>query len=126
MNPPDKIVARYLNGGTLEGNLIRFNPAGKTLSVQTPLEERDVKFSDLKAVFFIRKREAAPYGEAFLKPGGKKIRVTFADGEEIDGYSYGLHPMEDGFYMFPINREDRNERIYVIRKNAIRVRTEIM
>jgi hypothetical protein len=50
--------------------------------------------------------------------------VTFADGEKITGYSYGLHPFQKGFYLFPVHANDRNERIYVIRKNALRVKTE--
>ena len=121
----DRVVARFLTGKTLEGNLILFDPADGILKLRTGSEERDVDCSILKAIFFLRQPNKTPFSEILLKPAGKKVRVTFADGEEITGYSYGLHPLEEGFYLFPVNKKDQNERIYVIKKNAIQIRTEI-
>ena len=56
-----------------------------------------------------------------LKPGGTRVKVLFADGKELVGYTYALKLQEEGFFLFPTSRTDNNERIYVIRKNAIRV-----
>jgi hypothetical protein len=68
--------------------------------------------------------DTKPLSESHLMPAGIMIRVRFEDREEIDGYSYGLRPLEAGFYHFPINRNNRNERIYLIKKNAIQVCSE--
>ncbi|MBI3610027.1 MAG: hypothetical protein HY204_04885 [Nitrospirae bacterium] len=120
----DRVVARFLTGKTVEGNLIRFDPDSGILKLRIGSEKRELDCSGLKAIFFLRRPAASPLPESRLRPGGKKVRVTFADGEEITGYSYGLHPLQAGFYLFPIRMNDRNERIYVIRKNALRIQTE--
>lgn len=120
----DRVVARFLTGKTVEGNLILFDPGRGILQLRTGSEKRNLDCSALKAIFFLRPPAARAFPESHLKPGGKKVRVTFADGEEVTGYSYGLHPLRDGFYLFPINKDDRNERIYVFRKNALRIQTQ--
>jgi len=120
----NRVVVRFLTGATLEGELLRFDPAAKRLKLQTASDVHDIDCSVLKAIFFLRPPDAEPLSESLLMPAGKKVRVRFADGEEIAGYTYGLRPLEDGFYLFPINRNDRNERIFVIKKNAIQIRTE--
>ncbi|MBI3596775.1 MAG: hypothetical protein HY203_06445 [Nitrospirae bacterium] len=119
-----RVVVRFLTGVALEGELLQFDPVTNRLKLRIDSEVRDVDCSVLKAIFFLRPPDTKPLSESFLMPAGKKVRVRFADGEEIDGYTYGLRPLEDGFYLFPINRNDRNERIYVIKKNAIQIRTE--
>jgi hypothetical protein len=120
----DRVVARFLLGQTLEGNLILFDPSTGILKLRIGSEKRELDCSALKAIFFLRRPTASPLSESYLKPGGKKICVTFADGEKITGYSYGLRPLQKGFYLFPIHANDRNERIYVIRKNTLRIKTE--
>ena len=124
MDAVEKVVARFLTGESLEGDLVLFDPFAQKLTLRTGSEEREVDCTVLKAIFFLRRPNTAPYPDSFLKPAGKKVCVVFADGEAITGYSYGLRPREEGFYLFPVNQQDRNERIYVIRKNAIRIQTE--
>lgn len=120
----DRVVARFLTGETLEGHLILFDPSTGILTLRVGSQKRELDCSVLKAIFFLRRPAASPLPESRLKPGGKKVCVTFADGEKITGYSYGLHPLQKGFYLFPVHASDRNERIYVIRKNALRIKTE--
>ncbi len=120
----DKVVARFLMGKTLEGTLILFDPSTGILKLRIGSEKRELDCSVLKAIFFLRRPAASPLAESYLKAGGKKICVTFADGEKITGYSYGLRPLQKGFYLFPVHANDRNERIYVIRKNTLRIKTE--
>lgn len=119
----DRVVARCLTGETIEGNLILFEPGPGILQLRTRAGKRNLDCSELKALFFLRRPTAPAFPESYLKPGSKKIRVTFADGEEITGYTYGLHPFHNGFYLFPINKDDRNERIYIFRKYALRIQT---
>jgi Family of unknown function (DUF6982) len=117
------VVARFIAGETIEGNLIRFEPGPGILQLRTGSGKRNLNCSELKALFFLRRPSASILPESYLKPGGKKVRVTFVDGEEITGYSYGLHPLQKGFYLYPINKDDRNERIYIFRKYAQRIQT---
>lgn len=111
-------------GEGLEGNLILFDPNTGILTLRIGSQKRNLDCSALKAIFFLRRPTASPLPESRLKPGGKKVCVTFADGEKITGYSYGLHPLQKGFYLFPVQANNRNERIYVIRKNTLRIKTE--
>ncbi|MBI3995726.1 MAG: hypothetical protein HY349_07110 [Nitrospirae bacterium] len=120
----DRVVARFLTGETLEGKLMFFDPDTGILKLRTGSGKRELDCSILKAIFFLRDSNRSLLSEPRLRPGGKKVRVVFADGEEITGYSYGLRPREDGFYLYPIQKSGRNERIYVMRKNALKIRTE--
>ncbi len=123
--PSARIVARFITGETWEGDLISFDPQTSRLKIRIGSEARELDGRYLKAIFFLRLPGEPPIPESRLKPAGMKVRVAFADGEEITGYSYGLRPLDPGFYLFPVNLKDRNERIYVFKNNAIGIRTEI-
>ena len=45
---------------------------------------------------------------------GKKIQVDFADGETLIGYTSGYSPARAGFFVFPADPEDNNEKVFVI------------
>jgi len=120
----DRVVAHFLAGKTLEGKLILFDPVNGNLTLRIDSKKQRLECSDLKAIFFLRRPTSSPLPESWLKPGGKKISVTFADGEKITGYCYGLQPFQKGFYFFPVHAAGRNERICVIRKNTFRIETE--
>ncbi|HET6465955.1 MAG TPA: hypothetical protein VFH55_10130 [Nitrospiria bacterium] len=120
----DRVVVRFLTGKTLEGRLLTFDSDNGILKIGVAEKEFEVDCSELKAIFFLRRSGTTPLSEKGLKPGGKRIRVAFQDGEEIIGYSYALQPHRLGFFLFPIHQEDRNEKVYVIRKNAVRIQTQ--
>jgi len=120
----DRVVVRFLTGKALEGRLLKFDSDDGMLTIGVGDKEFDVDCSELKAIFFLRRVGTPALSEKGLKPGGKKIRVAFRDGEEIIGYSYALQPNRQGFFLFPIHQDDRNEKIYVIRKNAVRIRSQ--
>lgn len=120
---PKKVVIKFLNGRVLRGEVLRFVPQTVKIKVTTSEGEELIDLSLLKAIFFLRERSAEPSGGKLLKAGGKKIRVCFADGEELIGYTYGLHPLGIGFYLFPIVATDSNEKIFVIKTNAIKIQT---
>jgi len=120
----DQVVVRFLTGKALEGRLLQFDSDDGILKIHVGDQNFDVDCSELKAIFFLRQSGTAALSEKGLKPGGKKIRVAFQDGEEIIGYSYALQPHRQGFFLFPIHRDDRNEKVYVIRKNAVRIESQ--
>jgi hypothetical protein len=78
------------------------------VTLDSPQDRTEVVLADLKAIFFLREANTFPVKEEAPKP-------------ELVGDTYALKLQEEGFFLFPITKTDNNERIYVIRKNAIRV-----
>ena len=121
---PVKVVARYVNGQILKGfthdffpNKDRFhlfpaeNPSSKAL---------EVSVNDLKAVFVVRdfigdakyvERKRYLDGE---KPVGKKVSVTFSDGEVIVGSTLGYDLNRLGFFIFPADPKSNNIRVFAV------------
>lgn len=120
---PKKVVIKFLNGRVLRGEVLRFIPQTVKIKVTTSEGEETIGLPLLKAIFFLRESPAKPSGDKLLKAGGKRVRVCFADGEELIGYTYGLHPLGIGFYLFPIAAADNNEKIFVVKANAVKIQT---
>jgi len=127
-----KVVVRYSNGRVIKGftqdffpNKDRFhlfpadNPSGE------PIE---VLVSDLKAVFMVRdfvgnpqytERKKYIEGE---KVSGRKVEVTFRDGEVLVGSTLGYDPKRQGFFLFPTDPESNNIRVYAVSSSVKNVR----
>jgi hypothetical protein len=118
---PAQVVVKFLNGRSQKGQIENFEPQTGRVTLGSPQDRTEVVLADLKAIFFLREPNTSPVKEETLKPGGTRVKVLFADGEELAGYTYALKLQEEGFFLFPTSGTDNNERIYVIRKNAIRV-----
>ena len=121
----NQVVARFQNGKTLKGLTNDFFPAkeafhislaGTTVSTK-PLE---VKVAELKALCFVRSLEGdpghpkthefPPFGPA----AGRKVEVTFRDGEVLLGTTQGYQPSRPGFFVTPADPGSNNERCYVV------------
>ncbi len=118
---PAQVVVKFLDGQFQKGWIENFQPQTGKVILDSVEGRAEIALSELKAIFFLREPNAPPVKEEVLKPGGTKVKVLFADGEELVGYTYALKLQEEGFFLFPISKTGSNERIYVIRKNAIRV-----
>jgi hypothetical protein len=119
-----KVVVRYRNGRVIKGlsynffpNKNRFhvfpadNPSGKAT---------EVLLEELKAVFTVRDfignpqyNERKEYIEG-EKPPGRKVEVTFEDGEVLVGSSLGCNPNQPCFCIFPADPKSNNMRVFVI------------
>lgn len=86
-----------------------------------------VELTQLKAVFFVKEYD----GNKDYKPPetiptpqqqGRKIEVVFKDGETLLGTTQGYNPTKLGFFMFPVDGGDNNMRVFVINRNATRVK----
>ena len=53
-----------------------------------------------------------------ITPSQRKVIVTCKDGEKLYGTTLGYNPNKKGFFIFPIDPEDNNERIFVIQESA--------
>ncbi len=121
-----EVAIKTLQGRVLKGHIDDFKPAnGNVKLVQKDDEIVVLPLSGLKAIFFLRPAGRPAVPESVLRPGAVKVRVDFADGERLMGYSYGLRAGQAGFFVYPVGKTDRNERIYVIRANALKIATGV-
>jgi hypothetical protein len=128
-----KIVVRYADGRTVKGHTQDFAPnkpqfhlfpaaAGPTGEAVTVLVK------ELKAVFFVKDFDGNPqYNEQKQfaeggRPSGRKVEVTFADGEVLVGSTMGYDPQRPGFFLFPADPATNNLRVFVISVAASKVR----
>ena len=120
-----KIVVRHADGKILKGYTQDFHPSRAQFSLwpsinATPKERIVVPVSRLKAVFFVRDFAGNPsYQEqkAFVATSqGRRVEVTFADGENVLGTTLNYRPEGQGFFVTPADPTANNTRIYVVAK----------
>jgi hypothetical protein len=127
-----KVVVRFSDGKLIRGftqdffpNKERFhlipadNPSGGAI---------EVSMKDLKAIFMVRDftgdslyKERKKYIEG-EQPSGKKVEVTFIDGEVLVGTTLGYNPKRQGFFIFPADPKSNNIRVYVVSSAVEKVR----
>lgn len=125
---PNRVVARFADGRLLKGTTQDFAPAKDAFHmIASEGGARPVKITvaDLKAVFFVKSWVGNPaYDEikAFDGPvQGRKVQVTFKDGEMLVGATQGYQPDRPGFFMTPADPQSNNDRIYVVSKAVEKV-----
>jgi hypothetical protein len=83
----------------------------------------EIALADAKALFFVKSAEGRKEhqeskdvvpGDSRLV-GTRRVRVVFADGEEITGLMNRYPPITNYFYMLPVDLESNNIRILVNR-----------
>ena len=126
-----KIVVRHADGKILKGYTQDFHPSRPQFSLwpsinATPKERAVVPVRQLKAVFFVRDFNGNPnYQErkSFAVRGqGRRIEVSFTDGETVLGTTLNYRPDCQGFFVSPADPNGNNTRIYVVSKAVRRVR----
>ena len=127
----NKVVVGFLKGDRIKGYVYDFSPLKESFNLlpqEDPLQGQGIKveMKDLKAVFFVWEFTGNPeYHESLRADGpmhGRKIEVTFRDGEKIIGRTEGYNPQKFGFFMFPADPKSNNIRIFVVNKNTRQVR----
>ena len=130
----NKVVARFRDGRMVKGYTYDFNPYKETFHVcvtQYSKEVIGVSHSPLKAVFFVKTfegnkdhRDPEDFSLDSLKSmPGLKVKVTFFDGEVMYGSTNGYAPERKGFFIFPVDKESNNDRVFAIRESAVTVET---
>jgi hypothetical protein len=122
---PVKVVMRYVDGSLIKGYTSDFFP-NKPLFRVLPVDANpgdkgvEVRVKDLKAAFFVKDFAGNPaYNEKKRfdegqKFTGRKVEVTFADGEVMAGTTLGYDPNRQGFFVTPADPESNNLRVFVI------------
>jgi hypothetical protein len=120
-----RVVARFADGRLLKGTTHDFAPQKERfhLCVAGNEAERPVEIavSDLKALFFVKTFE----GDSShvrnndlegVKGQGRRVLVTFNDGEVVAGFTVGFSPDKPGFFLIPSDAAGNNLRIFVVRR----------
>jgi hypothetical protein len=123
--PGNKVVARFLDGRMVKGITHDFAPnkdkfhvfeGGDTTSRGTPVSP-----DGLKAVFFVKdyagnraRHDVLTFEGA--RGQGRKIVVTFVDGETMPGFTVGYNAAATGFFLIPVDPESNNLRVFVVNK----------
>jgi len=127
-----KVVVRYSDGRLIKGFTEDFFPNKERFHLMPANNHSggaiEVSIKDLKAIFMVRDfigaplyRERKKYMEG-EKPSGKKVEVTFTDGEVLVGSTLGYDPKRQGFFIFPADSKSNNIRVYVVSSAAEKVR----
>jgi uncharacterized protein YbdZ (MbtH family) len=127
----NKVVVRYLDGELIRGYSYDFHPTHQQFCIwptvtAEPSQRRVVHLAHLKAVFFVRELEGDPtYNErkAFDGPTtGRRLEVTFMDGEILVGSTMNYQPHGPGFFLLPADPGSNNLRTFVVSGSTRHVR----
>jgi hypothetical protein len=121
----NKVVARFTDGRVIKGITADFfqnkesfhlRPAAAA-EAEKPME---ISTKELNALFFVRDYQGKPQHveKKEFDPGqaapGRKIKVTFKDGESLVGTTTGYQPGRPGFFLVPADGDSNTERCFVI------------
>jgi hypothetical protein len=116
----NRIVLHYGDGRLVKGSTGDFFPDKQWFhcTENGSAKPTRVDVSKLKGIFFVKDYDGnAEYREQYNgeRTGlGKKVRVTFKDGEAILGYTPGFSPNKPGFFLFPADPKSNTEKVFVV------------
>lgn len=118
------IVAHFIDGSVHKGLSLDVDPKKPLCHLKTETGGMvEIALADVKALFFVKTANGRPTyqetkdivpGDSRLV-GAKRVRIGFADGEEVIGLMNRYPPITPYFYMLPIDPESNNVRILVNR-----------
>jgi len=128
----NKIVVRYQDGRILKGYTVDFLPTRPTFHLTLIDAPQDAKLlviriEEVKAIFFVKDYKGNPERKKLQKfPDGKpiigrKVRVTFNDGETLVGTTQGYDATRPGFFVVPADSGSNNERCFVVGRGTTQV-----
>ncbi|MCK4234418.1 hypothetical protein KAX75_08310 [candidate division WOR-3 bacterium] len=128
----NRVVARFKDGNLLKGFTLDFSPVKDIFHLVSEQDKdkgksHEVEVEELKAIFFVKslqgnkgyyeKKKFEDISDSKLQ--GMKIRVEFIDGEIIRGKTLVYSSNRKGFFVFPVDPNSNNEKIYCI-SSAVR------
>jgi hypothetical protein len=123
----NRVVVRFKDGTLLKGYTLDFSPVKDMFHLISESDEDkgttyEVDVEKLKAIFFVKTLEGnKEYKEkkrfedvSTTQKTGLKIKVEFTDGEVMRGKTMVYSANRKGFFVFPVDPQSNNERIYVV------------
>lgn len=121
-----KIVVKFKDGNIVKGWTTDFGP-NKGIFHLNPIEEYgknqiEISISSLKVVFFVKdfkgnkkyKKVRTFEGKPKGVPSQRKIIIIFKDDENFYGTCHSYNPERRGFFVYPIDPKDNNDRVFVV------------
>ena len=120
-----KTILRFADGRVLKGFTEGFDPRRASFLFQESggvLTDRwqEMQLQGLKAICFVKDFAGNPlYDERSnfekeQKIQGRRMQVTFRDGEKILGFAIRNDVSRPGFYLFPADLKSNNFGVFVI------------
>ena len=127
--PRLRLAVRFADGETIQGSCFALDPRehGFHLEIvdeqgKTTGETRQVRFSDLKAVFHIKSFDGHFHKSQFplseVEPAHERV-IEFRDGEVFRGYCRRPLDVESTRFFININEPDSNNIAALIEKSAV-------
>jgi small nuclear ribonucleoprotein (snRNP)-like protein len=127
-----KVIVRFRDRRIVKGGTHNFKSNREIFHVTEIHNEKkiiEIPMSQLKAIFFVETLEKnrdrlSPEDfslESFDDVIGRKVKITFSDGEVMYGIIHGYTPHMKGFFIFPADKESNNKRAFVIRESTAAV-----
>lgn len=132
-NKGTKVVVAYLDKKRERGIVDGFRPTGDGFTLFPPHDEarlhgRFVEFQIVKAVYFVKSLEGNRHfkeNKLKLPPvyrQGRKVNVSFPDGETTVGTTEGFNPSRPGFFFYPADPKSNNLEVFIVTANADEIR----
>lgn len=127
----NRAVVAFLDGRRLKGYLFNFSALKESFRLfpDGPLGQQsgnDVLMKDLKAIFFVKDFVGNPdytkMPDSDAPKRGRKVVVTFHDGEELSGTTEAYTSQKLGFFVFPHDESGNNLRVFVVNRNVRQVK----
>lgn len=121
--PGSAVVARFLDGRVLKGTTQDFAPQKPIFHLAVwgdpTAKALAIPIGSLKALFFVRTYEGDPkhvenQDVTRAKGQGRRIVVTFRDGEVVSGFTTGYSNDKPGFFVIPADPASNNARVFVV------------
>ncbi len=117
----NKIVLHFLNGGITKGFTEDFFPNKNKFHLRDKNTGKvtEIDILQLKGIFFVKNfdgnKEYKENNNTERIGLGKRIMISFKDGETIRGYTSGYSPERSGFFAFPSDPQSNMERVFVLK-----------
>ncbi|KPJ75850.1 MAG: hypothetical protein AMS19_13585 [Gemmatimonas sp. SG8_23] len=124
------VVARFNDGRVLKGTTQDFAPSKPKfhlfLDGDETSEPLEVSIGALKALFFVKtwdgdSKRVDDNSFVLASGQGRRMLVTFADGEVMAGFTMGYAPHKPGFFLIPADPKSNNARVFVVKSAVTRV-----
>jgi len=122
----NKLVVKFKDGEIKKGWSTDFKPNADTFHLHSIEGDNnkilEVELSSLKAVFFVKdfagdknyKKVRTFKGQPIGTPSERRIIVIFRDGENFYGTTHSYNPERKGFFAYPIDPKDNNDRVFIV------------
>jgi hypothetical protein len=118
-----RVVARFQDGRVLKGTTRDFGPLKPNFHLFVEGDESAnslaIQIGALKAVFFVKSwdgdaRRVDDNSFEGATGQGRRVVVTFLDGEVMAGFTMGYAANKPGFFVIPADPRANNARVFVV------------